>query len=187
MPPSQQIYQLKVRLFEIEPPIWRRIQVRGTVTLSKLHAILQDVMGWTNTHLYSFHIAGKDYEDPDPEAHRANARKTHLGRLGLKTGDTFEYHYDFGDDWRHEVLVEELLESVSARDYPVCLDGARACPPEDCGGVPGYATILEAIENPTDPEFRETLEWLDSAYNPELFDVRAINRILGLAHAKGAV
>jgi len=180
--PPREIYQLRVMLLEIEPPVWRRFQLRGTSTLATLHAILQDVMGWTNSHLYFFEIGEEDYEEPGPEAEGANARKTQLGQLGLRPGDRFDYLYDRGDNWRHEVLVEAVLSPVRDRDYPVCLDGARACPPEDCGGVPGYVSILEALENPTGPEFRETLEWLDGFYNPEVFDVRATNRILGLAH-----
>jgi len=131
---SRHIYQLKVILLEVEPAIWRRVQVRGTVTLAKLHAILQDVMGWTNSHLYAFHIAGKTYQEPDPEAEGLDARKALLGRLSLKTGDVFEYHYDFGDDWRHGIFVEKVLPPSPDGVYPACLDGARACPMEDWRG-----------------------------------------------------
>ena len=184
--PARDIYQLKVRLLEIEPPIWRRLQVRGRTTLSKLHGILQDLAGWTNSHLYAFDVAGKRYEEPDPEAEGANARRAQLARLGLEVGDRFEYLYDFGDDWLHEVLLEEIRPADSDTVYPLCLDGARAWPPEDCGGVPGYADSLEALQNPADPEFREMLEWLPPGYHPEIFDLRATNRILDLAHGRGS-
>lgn len=177
------IYQLKVRLLEIEPPVWRRLQVRGSTTLSKLHAILQDLAGWTNSHLYSFDVAGKRYEEPDPEAEGANARKAQLAGLGLKVGDRFEYVYDFGDNWCHGVLVEEILPPDSDSTYPICVDGARAWPPEDCGGPPGYDDILEALQHPSAPQFRELLEWLPRGYDPEIFDLRATNRILHLAMA----
>jgi hypothetical protein len=182
----REIYQLKVRLLEIEPPIWRRLQVRGSTTLSKLHAILQDLAGWTNSHLYSFDVAGKSYEEPDPEAEGANARKTQLARLGLQVGNRFEYLYDFGDYWAHEVLLEEILPPDPDTVYPLCLDGARAWPPEDSGGPPGYDAILEALQNPSDASSGETLEWLPRGYDPEIFDLRATNRILELAHGRGA-
>jgi hypothetical protein len=181
------VYQLKVTLAEIQPPIWRRLAVRGGTSLAKLHLILQDVMGWSNSHLYALRIGKKSYEDPDPEARGANARRVSLDQLKLRQGDEFEYDYDFGDDWRHILLVEAVVPPMPGAQYPVCLDGQRACPPEDCGGVSGYANILEALEHPADPEFREVLEWLDPGYDPETFDLRATNRILQLAHAKGAV
>ncbi len=179
------IYQLKVTLTQIEPLIWRRFCVRGRTTLDRLHLILQDVMGWNNTHLYAFRIREKRYEAPDPEARGIDAKRVTLGQLNLQRGDEFEYEYDFGDGWEHEMLVELVTPAAPGVRYPVCLDGQRACPPEDCGGVPGYANILEALDHPSDPEFRDVLDWLPTGYRADTFDIRATNRILELGYPEG--
>jgi hypothetical protein len=182
------VYQLKVKLLDTEPPVWRRLRVRGTVTFAKLHAVLQDVMGWDDKHLYHFQIGERAFEAPDPEASGENARRHRLGSLDLAAGHKFLYVYDPGDDWHHEVTVEGLSAPLPNEDSPVCIDGENACPPEDCSGPPGYAEIQLALECPDDPAFRERLEWLEAGFRPETFEVRATNRILRLAHRrKGAV
>jgi hypothetical protein len=180
------IYRLKIRLLEIEPPIWRQFEVTGSVTLSALHLILQNVMGWEHAHLYLFHVNGKAYEPPELEGRGHDARRVRLEQLDLSPGDTFDYIYDMGDDWQHELLVEGVAKAEPRRTYPSCLAGARACPPEDCGGIPGYANLLDGLAHPRDPEAREILEWVGPGYDPDAFDLRATNRALRLARSRRA-
>ena len=181
------IYQLRITLQEIQPPIWRQLLVPGTTTLAELHAIIQDAMGWQNYHLYEFTIRNERFEQPDPEAEGKDATRVKLKDLSLEVGDTFEYVYDFGDDWHHEVILEGRVHADPEADYPLCMDGARACPPEDCGGPGGYTELLRVLGNPEDPEYAESTQWVGKHFHPECFDLKAANRILMLAYGRGAV
>jgi len=181
------IYQLRISLKETEPEIWRRVLVRGSTSLHKLHLVIQDVMGWTNSHLYEFEIRGERFEAPDPEAEGQDSTRAKLDGFGLELNDAFLYTYDFGDYWQHVLLVEARLRAERGRFYPYCVAGERACPPEDCGGVGMFAELLAVLANPTDPQYSELLEWVDPDYDPAAFDVRPVNRNLGLAHRRGAV
>ncbi len=148
--PASEIYQLKITLKDIRPPIWRRIQVSGDVKLSKLHQILQVVMGWTDSHLHQFVIRGKYFCEPNPEADfglekEIDEKTVRLSQVVPCASRRFSYKYDFGDGWRHEILVEKILPGERGTRYPVCLAGKRNCPPEDCGGPWGYAELLEAL------------------------------------------
>ncbi|HHV61071.1 MAG TPA: plasmid pRiA4b ORF-3 family protein [Firmicutes bacterium] len=177
---SDTIYQLKVTLKAIKPPIWRRIQVPGNITLAKLHKILQAAMGWEDYHLYEFQIGRVSFGTPDPEFDMPveNARTARLNKVVPEAKTRFQYIYDFGDYWVHDVLVEKILPPEEGVRYPVCTGGKRACPPEDCGGIPGYLGMLETIKNPGDPEYEEILEWLGGTFDPEEFDLEAINNEL---------
>ena len=148
------------------------------MTLSTLHSILQDAMGWENRHLYIFRAGGEDYEEPHPEAEGRDARRMRLDQLGLKVGDALEYFYDLGDYWRHELRVEAVASIKDGETYPRCLNGARACPPEDCGGVSGYAEILDAVADRTNQDARAFLDSIEPGFDPEVFDLRAANRAL---------
>ena len=141
--PNTPIYQLMMTLLDIDPPVWRQFQVRENVTLSGLHDYLQGVMlGWADYHLHEFEIGGHRYGIPDPEYDDVpemrlnNENRFKLGQL-TKPGDVFLYRYDFGDDWVHEIVVEEKLSPEPGVKYPICLAGQRRCPPEDCGGPGG--------------------------------------------------
>ncbi len=184
-PAPGNIWQLRIVLREIDPPVWRRVLVRSTTTLAELHAILQDVMGWQNYHLWEFIIGSNHYEAPDPDATGRDATKVKIKDLNLEIGDTFEYVYDPGDDWEHDIVVEDRLAAEPDQAYPACTGGARACPPEDAGGPHRYAEILEIMQNPEHPEFRETADWLADSFHPEAFDLRTTNRILMLAFGGG--
>ncbi len=172
------VYQLKITLCEITPPIWRRFQVRGDLTLYKLHGVLQVVMGWTGSHLYGFEIGRAEYGSPDgPSGHLVeDDRRARLQKVAAAEGATFTYKYDFGDGWEHDVVVEKIGAAEPDVRYPVCLAGARACPPEDCGGPPGYDSLIEAIVNPNLPDADEILEWVGGKFDPEAFDLEEINR-----------
>jgi len=179
-PSSNLVYQLKVTLKGIKPPIWRRIQVLNNTTLSKLHRILQVVMGWTDSHLHQFIVGRTFYGIPDPDFGMdiRNEKGVKLGQIAAQEKAKFVYEYDFGDSWEHEILVEKILSPGEGVRYPVCVTGKRACPPEDCGGVWGYADLLGAIENPDHPERDEMLEWLGEDFEPEEFDADSINQML---------
>ena len=174
------VYQIKVSLKGSKPPIWRRIQVTGETTLAQLHRILQRVMGWESYHLYRFVVGGIEYGDPGmlEEMEGEDARRVTLATLVRGEQDTFLYKYDFGDSWDHELLIEKVLPFEAGKRYPVCLTGKRACPPEDCGGIWGYAGFLDAIQDPQHPEHEEMVAWVGGEFDPEAFDVDEVNREL---------
>jgi len=171
------VYQLKVTLKGSKPPIWRRMQITSETTLVQLHRILQCVMGWEGSHLYQFVIGGVAYGDPGMvgEWDIEDARTVILEALVRGEKFKFLYEYDFGDSWEHELLVEKLLPLDEGKRYPVCLTGKRACPPEDCGGVWGYASFLEALHDPEHPEHEEMLEWIGGEFDPEVFNLDEVN------------
>jgi hypothetical protein len=184
-----EIYQIKITLRNSRPPIWRRIQVKSDTTLAKLHKILQVVMGWEDAHMHQFVIRGQRHGVPEPDEDHIVSRKTEDGRKHtlseFVSGENFRfaYNYDFGDNWEHVLVVEESIPQQEGVRYPLCLDGASACPPEDIGGIPGYEDLLEAIKNPNHPEHAEHLEWVGDDFDPDAFDVDEIN---GLLRAVGA-
>jgi hypothetical protein len=173
-----QVYQLKITLQGTKPPIWRRVQVPGNVTLAQLHDTVQAVMGWTDSHLHQFIIGDECYGPHDPDLDMdldmADERKVKLSQVAsLK--DKFVYQYDFGDCWEHLILVEKLLPPEPEVRYPACVDGQRNCPPEDCGGAWGYQSLLKTIADPTHPDHEEMCEWLGDEFDAEVFDVATIN------------
>lgn len=174
------IYQLKITLKAVRPPIWRRVLVPSNVTLARLHRIIQNVMGWWNYHLYAFTIDGEEYSEGEGDVGfgflKATGRR--LFELDLQPRRRFTYQYDFGDDWQHEILVERVLRSEPSEHYPVCVGGARACPPEDCGGPWGYVELLEILADPAHEEYEERSEWLGRPFDPERFDVETANLLL---------
>jgi hypothetical protein len=171
------VYQIKVTLKGSKPPIWRRMQVTSTTTLVQLHRILQCVMGWEGYHLYQFFIGGIAYGDPVMlgELDAEDARTMTLGTIVRSEHFKFIYEYDFGDSWEHELLIEKMLPLEEGKRYPICLTGKRACPPEDCGGIWGYAGFLEAIHDPQHPEHEEMLEWVSGEFDPDAFDLDEVN------------
>jgi len=176
------LYQLKVTLLDAKPPIWRRLVVRGDTTLARLHALLQLAMGWYDCHLHTFTIRGKEYSDPNPEwdPPMRDERKVTLTGLKLTAKSRFRYMYDMGDGWDHEILVEAVTEAETMRPPgAVCLAGARACPPEDVGGSWGYERFLKVIRNPQHQEHAEMLEWVGGGFDPEAFDAKTLNEVLG--------
>jgi hypothetical protein len=184
---SGKAYQLEITLAESKPPIWRRLRVLGDTSLDSLHMIIQQAMGWTNSHLYQFQVSDRRFSDPDPEDEYSeeppeDAGLKRLGDLGLRQGSEFSYVYDFGDWWEHRVLVEAIFGPISGESYPCCIAGARACPPEDCGGVHGYAELLSALHNPRHPEHAQWSEWVPAGFDPEAFDPTDATELL--QHAK---
>jgi hypothetical protein len=171
------LYQFKITLLGSKPPIWRRIQVTDC-TLDKLHEHIQTAMGWENSHLHQFSIAGDRYGDPQllggmDDIKIKNSRKTKLSDILPAKGQKFrfKYEYDFGDGWEHEVLFEGCPEPAKGNNYPLCLEGERACPPEDCGGIWGYYDLLAALADPTHEQHDDFMEWIGEI-DPEKFDAK---------------
>ena len=181
-PSTEVVYQLHIQLASIEPPIWRRMVVSGQITLFGLHQMLQVVMGWENSHLHQFIVGKTYYGEPDPEYGDTmkDDRRVRLRAIAREEGASFIYEYDFGDGWRHVITVEDLQPLNEYMIVPRCLDGARACPPEDCGGIGGYAHLLEALRDRRHPEHRELRAWVGKHYDPEVFSVQQANSALGM-------
>lgn len=177
---ARKVYELTITLCHTDPPVWRRVLVTDNTTLGDLHWIIQLSLGWTNSHLHQFIIDGQYYSDPEfgldeslDEVH--DEHRTTLGQLAAGEQIRFIYDYDFGDSWRHEISVEKTGPPGQDVTYPRCAAGARACPPEDCGGVWGYENFLAAIGDPSHPEHEEMLEWVGGAFDPERCDLKSIN------------
>lgn len=174
--------QLYVELRHVRPLVWRRLLVPETVTLAKLHGILQWTMGWTNSHLHEYEIArrrygipSQDWPDAEPVADERRVRLQTLIEGGVKR---FVYLYDFGDGWEHVVKIEDLVAPQSDQPPILCLAGANACPPEDVGGPYGYADFLEILANPRHEEHADMMSWIGGAFDPTAFDVDTTNRVL---------
>ena len=179
-----QVYQCKISRKSTKPPIWRRIQVPEAYTFWDLHVAIQDAMGWLDYHLHQFNMlspsTGMKVEIGIPDE-EFGLQKEILPELKQKIADYYsmenreaDYIYDFGDNWEHEVQLEKIFPRKENIDYPICIKGKRACPPEDCGGVWGYEEFLKAIKDPKHKEHKEMLEWVGGEFDPEYFDVNKV-------------
>ncbi|SBW84731.1 hypothetical protein PVE_R2G0705 [Pseudomonas veronii 1YdBTEX2] len=174
------LYTLHIQLepLQLDPPIWRRIRVSGDCTLRKLHHFIQAAMGWHSSHLHEFSLGMNRYMPLDAEFmdddEALDDRKFKLRRM-LKEGDRLRYLYDFGDSWQHVIAVETVEPCDFTGTWCEVLDGARACPPEDVGGVPGYLDFLALIQQPASEKGRSVPEWAGGCFDPEGFDRRAAN------------
>jgi hypothetical protein len=178
---TPKIYELYVELEGVQPPIWRRLLVLASIRLHKLHELLQLTMGWTNSHLHSFQIgerafsmSGADLDELDMLDEKKFTLEAVLGESIRR----FSYEYDFGDSWRHQIKVKPVAKPNIDWSYPLCIGGARAAPPDDVGGVYGYAEFLSAIKDPKHDEHDQMLAWVGGVFDPEGFDLNAINRAL---------
>jgi len=176
---KKQVYQFKITLKDVEPAIWRRVQVESDITLRQLSCILQASMGWFGGHLHLFRLGGAEYSPPDEDSEGiTDDSKTVLGKLPAKDLKEFTYEYDMGDGWEHLLELEATLPPEPGKTYPFCLAGARACPPEDCGGVYGYEDFLKAIKDKKHPEHKEKLDWIGGHFDPEFFSLEETNSAL---------
>lgn len=169
------IFIFEIRLLHTEPVVWRIVEVKNNMTLHDLHKVIQVAMGWTNSHCYHFRqVTGNksvDYTLPETE----NADESFVGNnpkdfklkdVFVRFGEELEYLYDFGDDWRHSVIFKGRRYAHSTFGFPACVAGAMACPPEDIGGIPGYASLMNAITNKHKQQLAEYKEWLGYTYDP---------------------
>jgi hypothetical protein len=171
------VFELRVTLRHIEAPVWRAVRVPADVPLVVLHEVLQTAFGWKNCHLHEFRVGDIRFGmiDADDERLSVDERAAPIGAVA-HAGSTFVYHYDFGDDWEHEVVVERV--DPRGEDTIRCTGGARACPPEDCGGPHGYAHMLEVLANPRDEEHADMKLWAPRGFDAEKFDAAAVNKKL---------
>lgn len=182
IPADESVYELEVALSGINPKIFRRFSVPGTITLSQLSRAIQSAMGWHGGHLYEFVVGGQSYGDPDPEIRMKDARRIRLQAIIDQPRSTFQYIYDFGDDWRHQVTVRNIRPIRPGETVPNLIDGGRACPPEDVGGIPGYDNFLRIMADPTDPEYEDMLGWAGGSWDPERFDREGLqHRLMSVA------
>ena len=176
---ARQIFQLKVSLDGVRPPVWRRVRVPGGYTLDRVHRVIQYAMGWGGYHLHSFEIGGEQYGEPDPDGDlelidELDVRLDAVARAGAR----LRYTYDYGDWWEHTVDVEDVRDADPDEAYPLCVDGQGACPPEDVGGAYGYAELLTVLRDPAHPEYETARQVLGSGRSTESFDARLATTLL---------
>ncbi|MFU8768163.1 MAG: plasmid pRiA4b ORF-3 family protein [Desulfotignum sp.] len=174
---SDRFYLLKIKLLDIEPEIWRRFVVPSDISLDRLHDVIQIVMGWEDCHLHEFTIGKKRYtEYPESSQDGLVSGRYRLVDLIRQTGRTFGYIYDFGDGWEHELIIEDSRYADADRWADIlCLDGERACPPEDVGGVPGYAEFSDIMSDPDHKEYAAFADWFGGHYDSDAFDPDYVN------------
>jgi len=169
------VHRVKITLRGSKPPIWRRLEIPSGVTLDQLHEIIQRAFGWDGSHLWAFETRAGTYGIPDPEFGHRSATAATLADLAKRKGSRLRYVYDFGDDWVHDIEVEAVLPAEPGVAYPRCVTGRRACPPEDCGGIWGYAQLLDVLADPSHEDHQNMLEWL-GLQSPEQLDPAAFGR-----------
>jgi hypothetical protein len=182
------IVQIEVKLLGVtKPPVWRRLQLRADTTLDHLHEMLVAAFGWQDYHMHCFSSGPEEFGVPDPELGFIDERHVTLGELIGGVGDRLRYTYDFGDDWQHEIVVEELLDPDPEIHYPVLVAAKGACPPEDCGGPWGYAELKDILTNPSHEQHQDMLDWLGlnhaSEFHPAAVATDDIEEDLALSGA----
>lgn len=181
---TKQIFQIQIALKESKPKIWRRILIPSDLSLSKFHGVIQKTMGWTNSHLHqfikdeTFYTVRMPDDDLWEEMNNVDYKKMKVSDLLEKEKEKIVYAYDFGDSWEHDIILEKILPVDTDVKYPVCLDGERNCPPENCGGVGGFSYMLKVLKKPHHEEYESYIQWLGGKFDPEYFDKNKINKLL---------
>jgi hypothetical protein len=179
MTAPDEIAILRIELEDIKPLIWRRVGVRTSMTLKAVHDVIQTIMGWLDCHLWEFAANGRRYSmlvpnDADWNKRIKNVAKTKLSALLTSGVREISYVYDMGDNWQHRIIVEKLKAAEPAAQYPQFLGGERRCPPEDCGGLPGYYEFLHNIASKQNKKRNAALEWYGGPYDPDHIDEQQI-------------
>lgn len=173
------IFRIRVTLLDVQPAIWRSIELSDQTTLKQLHRILQIAMGWEDCHLHEFVVRGQRYGKRDlafdPSENILAETGVSLADVLPKPKSQITYIYDMGDYWQHSVRLEAVVPTTPDVQYPRAVDGARACPPEDCGGTGGYMNLLEILSDPSHEEFENMREWIGPKFDAESFSLDAIN------------
>lgn len=178
------IYQIKITLLGTKPPIWRRLVVPASMSLARLHDVLQTAMGWHDCHMHEFRAGDRHFGKPDPEdldmgmPPVENERTIKLSSVLRRPGAKMIYTYDFGDNWEHAVVLEKQLPLLPDMNDPICLDGKLACPPDDCGGIPGFYDLLDALADPNHEQHEEMRDWVGDEFDPQAFSIDLVNRRL---------
>lgn len=181
--PNTKIFQFKISLKDAPLPIWRRVEIASQNNFEDLHEAIQQFMGWYNCHLWQFEKGNSyclvDSQESLSEYGDDLAVNVRLDSFFKKPKDKITYLYDMGDGWEHDVVLEKILEAEAGVKYPRCTKGKSACPPEDCGGVWGYADLLETLSDPKHPEYEDMCEWLGiesgKDWDPTFFDIEDVN------------
>jgi hypothetical protein len=181
-PGTSTALRVRIQLNEVDPVVWRRLLVPGSVKLAKLGQMLLAAMGWNGSHLHAFRVGDTSYgmqDDDDDDFPDDEIDEQSVTVLqALRDLQTFTFDYDFGDGWEHDVVIEELIHSDTGLKFAVCLDGERACPPDGVGGPGGYVAFLAAIADPDHEEHADFLEWVGGSFDPAGFDVANANALL---------
>jgi hypothetical protein len=181
---EKKIYQIQIALKRYSPKIWRRILIPSDVLLRDFHKIIQTTMGWMNEHLHqfikndTFYTVRMPDDDFWNEMKNIDYKKMRISDLLKYEKEKITYEYDFGDGWEHDIILEKILPYDEKVKFPVCIKGSMNCPPEDCGGVWGYANMLEVLKHPEQEEYEELMDWLGDEFDPEYFDMDVINKLL---------
>jgi hypothetical protein len=176
---AETVARIHILLEDIEPAIWRQVDVPVTVSLKMLHDIVQAAMGWEDYHLWHFETGDKRYGIPDPmwpEGGITAAKNVKLATLIDRGLRQLIYTYDFGDDWRHRITIETISPGEDGVKYPRFVAGEGRCPPEDVGGLPGFELFLDAMADPAHEEHARLHEWYGGPYKPDDMDERAARR-----------
>jgi hypothetical protein len=180
---TDSIARIRIELNGIDPTIWRSVEVPLTTSLKGLHDVIQAVMPFENCHLFLFDVGDRRYKIPDPEWDRVrktlNACNIKLGALIERGISTFSYTYDFGDDWRHSITIENVTAADPALNYPRFIDGCGRAPPEDVGGIPGFEEFLDAVTKPRHPEHQRLTEWYGGPFDPDDLNLPVISSRIG--------
>jgi len=176
------IYKIRIELIYSEPLIWREFYVEANTLLPEFHEIIQIIMGWENAHMHQFIHDRNFYGMPDPydELGTIDYQDVKISDLLTKKKEALIYEYDFGDSWEHKIVLKSIEETVGFNQLPYCEKGKMACPPEDCGGIPGYENLVRVLSNPEDEEYEDMIMWLGGKYNAELLEIDKINKNLKL-------
>jgi Plasmid pRiA4b ORF-3-like protein len=173
------VHTLRVSMRDITPEVWRRLRIRSDMPLPKLARVLEQAMGWYGHHLHMFDVRGLLFGVPDEDAeYMINEKVATVKHVLPKIGNTLRWDYDFGDGWEHDVVAVAIDAASEGNLRTLCLDGERACPPEDCGGVSGYERLLDVLANPKHPEHAAVVDWAPAGFDPAAFDLVAVNRRL---------
>lgn len=175
---------LRIELEGIEPLIWRRVALLASMNLKDVHGVVQAVIGWLDCHLWQFETKGRKFgllipDDPGWNGRITDAATTTLASLLADGVSSMTYVYDMGDDWQHRIIVEKVASAAPGTQYPQFLGGERRCPPEDCGGVPGYYEFLRNIASKQSKKRKAALDWYGGSYDPEEIDKKRIEVSLG--------
>lgn len=178
------VYQFKIELLGIEPLIWRRIEVPSTYSFWDFHVAIQDAMGWLDYHLHSFSLLPPRKRKPiligipddEYEDNMLAGWEVPLTQYFKQPGDEAGYDYDYGDGWQHRIVLEAIALQKEGINYPNCCDGQRACPPEDCGGIPGYYHLIDILSDRAHEDYEVMVDWLSNhaknyhPYDPKYFE-----------------
>lgn len=175
---TPKVYELTITLEDTEPLVWRKVLIHDFIELNELHMVIQLVMGWEDSHLYSFEINKKSYSDSESALEMDKINDAEGTQLCDVIGNTkkFLYAYDFGDDWIHQIEITAVLETDARMNYPICIAGENACPPENCGGTSGFKNLKAILAGKDSNEKDELLSWIGGFYNPHTFDPNFVNR-----------